>query len=304
MSELTGKIFNIQPYSIHDGPGIRTTVFMKGCPLSCLWCQNPESQRREDQLLVVKDRCVGCGRCVLACPSGAIELVGKKAVTDRKLCNVCGTCVDQCPEGLREICGEEVTVSELMERASADRLFFENSGGGITVSGGEALAQADFVCEFFKQCKAEGIHTALDTSGFAPWESLKKVAQYTDLVLYDIKHMDSKVHCELTGVPNERILDNLLRLSKTQVEIYVRIPVIPGMNDSDDNMQATAEFVKKELDGRYKIFLLPYHRMGEAKLDSLEEKEGFLNLEPPSQEHMEHLKYFFDALGLDSQIGG
>lgn len=304
MKELIGKIFNIQSYSIHDGPGIRTTVFMKGCPLDCLWCQNPESKRKDSQLLVVKDRCVGCGRCVHSCPHDAVRLDSGVAVTDRNLCTVCGDCISICPENIREICGEEISVSLLMQRALTDRLFFENSGGGITVSGGEALVQADFVAEFFRQCKNEGIHTALDTSGFAPWKSLKKVIDYTDLVLFDLKHMDSQVHCQLTGVPNECILDNLRRLSRERTEIYIRIPVIPGMNDSDENIKATAYFVLKELGGRFKTFLLPYHPMGEAKLENLEEEEGFLHLAPPSQAHMEHLKGFFDALGLDAQIGG
>ena len=304
MSELIGNIFNIQSYSIHDGPGIRTTVFFKGCPLRCKWCQNPESQKTKKQLLVALERCTGCGQCAGGCPKGAVRIVSGRAVTDRDVCSVCGQCADLCPEGIREICGEAVTVPELLKRVLKDRIFMENSGGGVTASGGEALAQAGFVAEFFKSCKFVGLHTALDTSGFASWESLKRVAAYTDLVLYDIKHMDSEKHKALTGVPNERILENLKMLSKENVEIYIRVPIIPGMNDSDKNICDTADFVLKELGGRYKTFLLPYHRLGEAKLDSLEEKEGFLRLEPPSFEHMEHLKHFFDERGLAVQIGG
>lgn len=304
MENIMGKIFNIQPYSIHDGPGIRTTVFMKGCPLHCLWCQNPESQKTENQLLVSRERCVGCGQCVHVCEKDAVHIVFGKAVTDRKRCNVCGKCVDVCPEGIREVCGEEISVSKLIEKVLADRIFMENSGGGVTVSGGEALVQADFVAEFFKELKMLGIHTALDTSGFASWEQLEKVVRYTDLVLYDIKHMDSLEHCRLTGVPNEKILENLKKLSKENVDIYIRIPVIPGMNDSDKNICAVADFVHDELGGKYETFLLPYHRMGEAKLENLEEKDGFLHLEPPSSEHMEHLKHFFDKRDLPVRIGG
>ncbi len=304
MSDLKGKIFNIQPYSIHDGPGIRTTFFFKGCPLTCKWCQNPESQLMKNQLLVVRDRCVGCGRCVAVCPNGAIEIVDGKAKTDRSKCTVCGACVPLCSDDLREVCGEEYTVEELLKKALADKLFYDGSGGGITASGGEVLMQADFVAEFFAACQAAGLHTTLDTCGFGAWEKLEKIAKHTKLVLYDVKHMDSAIHKELVGVPNELILDNLKKLSKMDVEIYIRIPVIPGMNDSDDNIRKTAEFVKNELGGRYKSFLLPYHRMGESKLNSLEETQGYLDLEPPTQEHMEHLKGFFDALGLDSQIGG
>ena len=302
--ELKGKIFNIQPYSIHDGPGIRTTIFMKGCPLRCLWCQNPESQKWENQLLVVRERCTGCGRCVEVCPAHAVKIVEGISATDRNICTVCGACVPECPDSLREVCGQEYTVSELLKKALEDKLFFDGSGGGITVSGGEALSQADFVSEFFRQCQEAGVHTTLDTAGFAPWEKLEKAARYANLVLYDVKHMDSMTHKRLTGVPNEMILENLKRLSHMDVDIFIRVPVIPGMNDSDENIDRTAEFVQKELAGKYKTYLLPYHRMGEAKLENLEEKEGFLHLEPPSDEHMEHLKHFFDQRGLACQIGG
>ena len=304
MTEIKGNLFNIQPYSIHDGPGIRTTFFFKGCPLSCKWCQNPESQSFHKQLLVVRNRCTGCGQCVKVCPAGAVSIRKGIAATDRLRCTVCGQCILECPEQIREICGESYTITSLMKRALADQIFYEGSGGGITVSGGEPLFQSEFVRDFLKECKREGLHTAVDTTGFASWESARSVFQYADLVLFDLKHMDSEIHKILTGVGNEQILENLKRLSKEEVEIYIRIPVIPGMNDSDDNIQATADFVKRELGGRYRTFLLPYHRMGESKLESLEVEEGFLHIEPPTEAHMQHLKGFFDALGLDCQIGG
>lgn len=258
----------------------------------------------ENQLLVTRSRCTGCGRCAKYCPAGAIRIRDGKAVTDRSICTVCGACVDVCMEEIREVCGQEYTIEELMRYALADKLFYEGSGGGITVSGGEPLVQAEFVSEFLKQCKASGIHTALDTTGFAPWEKMEKVVQYTDLVLFDIKHMDSKMHKELTGVPNEQILANLKRLASMNVEIYIRIPTIPGMNDSDENIRATARFVKNELGGGYKTFLLPYHHMGESKLESLEEKEGYLELQSPTDEHMQRRKAIFEELGLECQIGG
>lgn len=304
MTDIKGTLFNIQPYSIHDGPGIRTTFFMKGCPLSCKWCQNPESQSFQKQLLVVKNRCTGCGKCVGSCPVGAVRMEGGISATDREKCTACGSCIQSCPAESREICGKEYTVEELMKKALADKLFYDGSGGGITVSGGEPLAQADFVCEFLKCCQEAGLHTAVDTTGFADWERAEQVFQYADLVLYDLKHMDSETHKRLTGVPNGQILENLKKLSREKNEIYIRIPVIPGMNDSDENIRATADFVKHELGGRYRTFLLPYHRMGESKLESLEEAGGFLHIDPPREEHMEHLKGFFDELGLKSQIGG
>lgn len=304
MEKLKGKVFNIQPYSIHDGPGIRTTFFFKGCPLSCKWCQNPESQCFQEQLLVVKSRCTGCGACVDVCPSGAIQIIDGTASTNREKCSVCRKCTLVCPSEIREICGKDYTIDELMKYALEDKLFYDGSGGGITVSGGEALSQADFVYLFLKECKAAGIHTALDTTGFATWDKLEKITQYTDLVLYDVKHMDSQIHKKLTDVPNEQLLDNLRKLSHENVEIYIRIPVIPGMNDSDENIKATAEFVKNELGGRYKTFLLPYHHLGDAKLENLEVKEGFLDIEQPTDEHMQHLKSIFDTQNLECQIGG
>ena len=191
-----------------------------------------------------------------------------------------------------------------MKKALADKLFYDSSGGGITVSGGEPLSQWDFVSRFLRRCKDAGLHTAVDTSGFAPWEHAAEVFRHVDLVLFDLKHMDSEAHRRLTGVPNETILENLKRLSEMDVQIYIRIPVIPGMNDSDANIRATAAFVKQELGGKYRTFLLPYHRLGESKLESLEEAEGFLGIRPPSDEHMQHLKAIFDSLELECQIGG
>ena len=191
-----------------------------------------------------------------------------------------------------------------MKYALADRIFYEGSGGGITVSGGEVLSQADFASAFLRACREEGLHIAVDTTGFAPWETAWKVFQYADLVLYDVKHMDARIHKELTGVTNERILDNLKKLSNKACTIYIRVPIIPGMNDSDENIRATALFVKEALQGRCKTFLLPYHRMGESKLESLDSREGYLGIPAPSQAHMEHLKSFFDELQLECQIGG
>lgn len=304
MSELKGNLFNIQPYSIHDGPGIRTTFFFKGCPLSCKWCQNPESQSSKRQLLMTKNLCIGCGACQKECPLGAIEIKDRVAVTNRSICTACGTCVACCPKEGREICGKEYTIEELMKYALSDKIFYDGSGGGVTVSGGEVLLQSEFVAAFLTECQKNDIHTAVDTCGFAIWEMAKSVFEHANLVLYDLKHMDSEQHKILTGVPNEQILENLKKLCHMDAEVYIRIPIIPGMNDSEKNIRATAEFVKNELAKKCKSFLLPYHHLGESKLDSLEEKSGYLNLNPPTDEKMQKLKSIFDELGLECQIGG
>lgn len=304
MPELKGKLFNIQPYSIHDGPGIRTTFFLKGCPLSCKWCQNPESQSCKKQLLMTKNFCIGCGECQKNCSLGAVQIKNGIAVTDRRICNACGDCISCCPKEGRKICGAEYTVEELMKYALSDKIFYDGSNGGVTVSGGEVLSQSEFAAAFLEKCQEAGIHTAVDTSGFAPWEKAKMVFEHANLVLYDLKHMDSNRHKILTGVPNEQILENLKRLCELDAEIYIRIPIIPGMNDSKENIRATAEFVKTELTKECKSFLLPYHYMGESKLDSLEKTDGYLNLDPPSDKKMEQLKQIFDEMGLKCQIGG
>ena len=220
MSELKGNLFNIQPYSIHDGPGIRTTFFFKGCPLSCKWCQNPESQSSKRQLLMTKNLCIGCGACQEKCPLGAIEIKNRIAVTNRSICTACGACIDCCPKEGREICGKEYTIEELMKYALSDKIFYDGSGGGVTVSGGEVLLQSEFVAAFLRECQQKGIHTAVDTCGFAAWEKAKSVFEHADLVLYDLKHMDSEQHKILTGVPNEQILENLKKLCYMDAESY------------------------------------------------------------------------------------
>ena len=306
--DLTAPVFNIQSYSIHDGPGIRVTVFLKGCPLRCRWCANPESNLAKPQLMFYAAKCTACGRCIDVCPEKAI-LPGMKdgkpvALTLREKCVDCGRCAEACPSQAREIAGKEMTVRAVLEQVLKDKLFLDASGGGITVSGGECLAHSDFTEALLFAAKEAGLHTAVESCSFAPEAVVDKAFRYLDLGLLDIKHMDSAIHKDLTGVPNELILSNIRHvyhdLKKT---VTVRVPVIPGCNDSDGNISATARFVKEELGTDVGIHLLPYHRLGESKNESLG-KTMDLSIEVPSEEHMEHLKGIVESFGLYCQIGG
>ena len=234
----------------------------------------------------------------------AVEIIDGKAITNRALCKSCGACVSVCAVSAREICGKSMTVDEVFERVVEDKIFFQGSGGGVTASGGEALSHADFVRELFVKCHDAGIHTTLDTSGYADWKVLEKLVDCTDLFLFDIKHMDDQKHRELTAVSNVKILENAKKLVFLGKEVFIRLPIIPTMNDSDENMEATAEFVEKELGGKPRVALLAYHRLGDSKLDDLERADEFLGLQPPSEERMQYLKSLFEKHGLKVQIGG
>ncbi len=299
-------IFDIQPYSIHDGPGIRTTVFFKGCPLRCLWCHNPESNNVYPQLMYYSAKCRGCGRCIDLCPVQAISLFdeSKKVKTDRTRCTNCGTCTNACLYRAREMTGKMMTVDEVFEQVMSDRIFFETSGGGITASGGEPLCVPSFIRTLFEKCKKEGIHTAIETCGYGSWEAVREAMLYTDLVLYDLKVMDSKLHKEFTGVDNGQILENCVcirrRLHKAMV---VRIPVVPGFNDSRENLISTADFIKRELGADVPVHLLPYHSLGDSKLDSLESGKCRLDILPLGEEQMNDLKKLMSDTGLNVQVG-
>lgn len=304
-NELQACIFDIQPYSIHDGPGIRTTIFFKGCPLHCLWCHNPESNEHQSQLMYYGAKCTGCGSCIRHCPKGAIYENNGKVATDRSLCTGCGQCSAACLYKAREVKGTLMTVDEVFDQAVADRMFFEASGGGVTVSGGEPLAQPGFVAALMKKLKTEHIHTAIETCGYASWENVKNVLANVDLVLYDLKAMDSGLHQRLTGVKNEGILSNIKAIrNELKKDVILRIPVVPGYNDSRENIEATAVFVKEALEAAPPIHLLPYHSLGDSKRESLENLEEPLDIRPPEDERMQEIKALMEKYGLSVQIGG
>lgn len=280
-----GIVFDIRRFSIHDGPGIRTTVFLKGCPLECAWCHNPESQTTEPELIMRPNRCLRCGACIEACPEDAIRLGADGPITDPARCERCGLCTDACFSGARELAGRELTAAQVMAEIERDRPFYDESGGGVTLSGGEPLLQSEFLLELLQTCRAGGISTALDTCGYAPWAALDRVHPYVDLYLYDIKTLDDRKHRALTGVSNGLIVRNLRALDKRGARIIVRVPVIPGINDGAEEMRAIGALAAS-LPSVEWVELLPYHRIGVEKYGRIARAYALPELRPPSQEQM------------------
>jgi pyruvate formate lyase activating enzyme len=301
----TGLVTNIQRYALQDGPGIRTTVFLKGCPLACAWCHNPENISRQPQVMVVETRCLRCGECLAACPQPSAAVLAPDPVTLRAPagCTHCGACVDACPTGARTLLGQEWTVEEVMNAVVRDRLFYESSGGGLTVSGGEPLLQFDFLQALLAAAKAEEIHTALDTCGFAPEGRLLELLPLVDLFLYDLKAINEEQHLRLTGVSNRLILDNLRRLADLQAQLWLRIPIVPGVNDDPAELELLAQFAASL--GRVRqVNLLPYHTTGIGKVHRLHQVYALDHVVPPSPERMLELAGIFIAQGLNAKIGG
>ncbi len=294
-TEAKGVVFNTMRFAVNDGAGIRTTVFLKGCPLDCWWCHNPESQAPTPELIRWPERCISCGRCASACPSGRPGA--------RESCTACGRCVDVCPAGAREIAGRVMTARQVLREAARDRVFYDQSGGGVTFSGGEPLAQSGFLLELLKLCRAEGIPSAVDTCGYAPEADLLAVAAWADAFLYDIKHMDTELHRRYTGAGNELILRNLVALSKVHPAVVARMPVIPGINDGPGHARLVAAFLTGETAVR-RVTLLPYHASGEGKYVRLGRGYRMAGTASPPQDRLLELAEIFTAAGLEPSIGG
>ena len=299
----TGLVFDVQRFSLQDGPGIRTTLFLKGCPLACLWCHNPESMTGAPEILVTPDRCIACGACVDACPLGLPSGVGGGWALPRASCEACGRCVEACPTGARRLAGQPLTVDEAVEAATRDRVFYDQSGGGVTFSGGEPLWQADFVIACLEVLRARGVHVAVDTCGLVEREVLLRAAASTDLFLYDLKHMDDGAHAEITGASNGRILDNLAALSEAHDQIWVRVPVVPGYNDAPANLARTAAFAAS-LPAVRRVSLLPYHGLGERKRERIGTAAAEFDTWTPSPERLRDIAAVFEDAGLHTTIGG
>lgn len=303
-SPRKGRIFDIKRYSIHDGPGIRTTVFFKGCPLSCLWCHNPESIDREFDLMHWPSRCSGCGSCALACPEKAItrESSGPPRI-DRTACTLCDKCAETCLYDALQIVGRDVTADDLFEEVENDRIFFEQSGGGVTFSGGEPLNQRDFLEDVLTGARERTLHTAVDTSGFAPAEDVERMASLTDLVLFDLKTVDEARHKELTGVSNGLILENLRRLATGLAEVWIRVPLVAGANDDDENIRGMIGFLSP-LDAIKTISVLPYHSGGAAKAERIGKPSRVRPFAAPNEERIAEILNTFREAGFNAGRGG
>lgn len=298
-----GTVFNISRYAIHDGPGIRTTVFLKGCPLSCWWCHNPESMSPAPQVALRRTRCIRCGACLEKCANHAISMADGEIVTDQDSCRLCLECAGACPADAREIIGRTMTVPEVMAEIKKDIPFYDESGGGVTFSGGEPLMQPDFLMELLDECGRLELHRTVDTSGYARQEILLETAAKADLFLYDLKHMDSEIHRKYTGVGNEVILENLKALSARDVALRIRFPLIPGINDDRTNVEKTAAFLQK-LHRVPNIDILPYHDVATSKYRRFGYVYRLDGLRAPDAGHLQDVAATLSSYGLCVTIGG
>lgn len=299
-----GLVFDIKRYAIHDGPGIRTTVFFKGCPLQCRWCHNPEGIAAEPEIFLRTARCdAGCRACLPVCPEQALSKKGARLMLDRAACSLCGKCVDACVFDALSMVGIRYTVEELVREVERDAVFFEESGGGVTLSGGEPLAQFPFVLKFSRELKHRGYHVTIDTCGDVPFSHLEALKEVTDLFLFDIKIMDDDAHRSYTGVSNKRILENLRRLVERNARVAIRIPLIAGINDGTENIDAVIDLIRS-LERIERVNLLSFHEGGLEKYRRLGRDQQPHAFRPPSKLHMEEIIRRFSALGCPVQTGG
>ncbi|MCP5093966.1 MAG: glycyl-radical enzyme activating protein [Chloroflexi bacterium] len=297
----TGIVFDTKRFSIHDGPGIRTTVFLKGCPLRCWWCHNPESQSSQPEVMLRESRCISCFACVGECPQGAISINETQVITDLSACIRCGDCTDACYAEARELIGQTMTVAQVMDTVERDISFYDESGGGVTFSGGEPLLQRDFVAALLAECRAREIDTAVDTSGAVSWQTLDRVREHVNLFLYDLKLMDDVRHKKYTGVSNKLILENLKALSIHGHVIYLRVAIIPGINDDLDNLQQTATFAAS-LPQLAQVSLLPYHGTAVDKYQRINKPYQLTHIQSPTDARMAEIAHLFESYGLKVKI--
>ena len=304
--EKKGFIYNIQHYCIHDGPGIRTDFFFKGCNFACPWCANPESMKASPQLSFMAHKCTQCGLCVKKCPQQALDQSVEHRI-DVKSCTLCGTCARYCPKSCYTVYGKEYTVEELLLEAKKDQPYYQNSGGGITVTGGEPTLQHEYLELFLKACKTEGIHTAMESNVSCTQEVMDKIAPYLDLVLADVKHMDSETHKQVIGQPNRRVLSNIRHLTADLgKDLAIRVPCIPGFNVNEENMEQLREFALEiQKTGHLTMInLLPYHNLGMGKYTSLGMKYPMGEVKALSESALLPYQQMMEQAGLPVKIGG
>ena len=300
---MVSLVTNIQGYSIHDGPGIRTVVFFKGCGLECKWCANPECISPKPEIGFVKNLCTKCGKCANSCSRGALTCEeGQMPVILRELCTGCGKCGEVCAYKALVLYGKSMSAGEIFDAIKRDKIFYDSSGGGVTVSGGESLLQPQVVRDLFEKCRQADIHTCIETSGFVAAAAFEKVLPFTDQVLYDLKIMDNEKHRKFTGKPNDLVLSNAGTVAESGVDMLFRMPLVPGVNDDLPNLVETAAFLNSLKLTKKHIELMPYHRLGKGKYDSLGKKYAMADLLPQAPEQIEKVKQFFEIKGITCTV--